>query len=186
MKAAKALFKQAMHACGVVDIARFANRRALRILMYHRFADRKALEKQCRQIIRSYTPVSMQAVARQFTDGTPLPWNALAVTIDDGYPCYEQIGNPVFSQFGIPITVYLATDFIDRVSWFWDDWSGIRSGAPAGAAYRSRDRTALSSRSRSTPLNHAHTQHWRSSRQPNCCRKIGAGVGSQPFWSAYR
>jgi peptidoglycan/xylan/chitin deacetylase (PgdA/CDA1 family) len=89
--------------------------------MYHRFADRAALARQCAHIRRHYQPVSMAAVSEWLHAGRSLPPYALAVTVDDGYGDFQEAGHPVFAEYGIPVTVFLATDFIDGRSWLWFD-----------------------------------------------------------------
>ncbi|MGC9947939.1 MAG: polysaccharide deacetylase family protein [Bryobacteraceae bacterium] len=100
---------------------RWLNREGLRILMYHRFADRAALARQCAHIRRYYHPVSMSTVSGWLRSGRNLPPYALAVTVDDGYGDFLEAGYPVFAEYGIPVTVFLVTDFIDGKSWLWFD-----------------------------------------------------------------
>jgi len=115
--AAKAVFDHA----GGLAFTRWLNRQSLRILMYHRFADRAALARQCAHIRRHYNPVSMAAAAEWLHGGSSLPRNAVAVTVDDGYRDFHDVGYPVFAEYGIPVTVYLVTDFVDRKAWLWFD-----------------------------------------------------------------
>jgi peptidoglycan/xylan/chitin deacetylase (PgdA/CDA1 family) len=102
-------------------MARWINRKGLRILMYHRFSDRDALAWQCAHIRAHYTPVSMEQVGDWLSHGAPLPQNALAVTVDDGYRDFYQVAYPLFREYGIPATVYLVSDFLDRELWLWVD-----------------------------------------------------------------
>jgi peptidoglycan/xylan/chitin deacetylase (PgdA/CDA1 family) len=97
----------------------------LRIVMYHRFTHHHAadLQDQCRHLRRYYHPVSMRQVADSLKSGTPLPPNAVAVTVDDGYRDFLEYAAPVFKSFDIPATVYLATAFLDRELWLW--WDSI-------------------------------------------------------------
>jgi len=108
------------HAGGLAAV-RWFNRQSLRILMYHRFADRAALARQCAYIRRYYHPVSMAAVAEWLHAGRSLPSYAVAVTVDDGYEDFQEAGYPVFAEYGIPVTVYLVSDFLDGKSWLWFD-----------------------------------------------------------------
>src|ERR1039457_6120223 len=108
------------HAGGLAAV-RWLNRQGLRILMYHRFADRAALARQCAHLRRHYRPVSMAAVSEWLRGGHRLPPYALAVTVDDGYRDFQEAGYPVFAEFGIPVTVFLVTDFLDGKSWLWFD-----------------------------------------------------------------
>jgi len=100
---------------------RWRNRHRLRILMYHRFADHAALARQCAHIRRHYHPVTMAAVAEWLHAGRTLPPGALAVTVDDGYNDFLESGYPFFAEYGIPVTVFLVTDFLDGKSWLWFD-----------------------------------------------------------------
>jgi peptidoglycan/xylan/chitin deacetylase (PgdA/CDA1 family) len=111
----------AFHHAGGLAAARWLNRQGLRILMYHRFADRAALARQCAHIRRYYHPVSMSAVADWLHEGRSLPPYALAVTVDDGYADFQEAGHPVFAEYGIPVTVFLVSDFLDGKSWLWFD-----------------------------------------------------------------
>lgn len=115
--AAKASFRLG----GGMHIVRWLNRGSLRILMYHRFASRTALREQCTHIRRHYSPVSLDQVAAALGGGEPLPADALAVTVDDGYRDFFEVGYPVFREFGIPATVYVVTRFLDGSYWLWGD-----------------------------------------------------------------
>ena len=108
------------HAGGLAAV-RWFHRDSLRILMYHRFADRAALARQCAHIRAHYQPVSMSAVSEWLYSGRSLPPYAVAVTVDDGYADFRDAGYPVFAEYGIPVTVFLVTDFIDRKLWLWFD-----------------------------------------------------------------
>ena len=119
--ALKTAARTAFHRAGGLGIARWLNRNGLRILMYHRFSDRDALARQCAHIRAHYAPVSMAQVADWLSSGTPLPQNALAVTVDDGYRDFYQIAFPVFREYQIPATVYLVSSFLDRELWLWVD-----------------------------------------------------------------
>ena len=119
----KRLIRAAIHNSGALSLWRAFHADRLRILMYHNFPDRAAgLERTCEEIRRHYTPVSMPQVAASLATGEPLPQNAVAVTIDDGYRDFLDAYS-IFEKFGIPATVYLISDFLDRGSWLW--WNRI-------------------------------------------------------------
>jgi len=114
--------KKVMHRMGIVPAVRALTRHGCRILVYHRFsADPTKLAVQCEHIRRHFQPVSMQRVADSLDGGPPLPNYAVAVTVDDGYRDFLVHGQSVFSQYGIPVTVFLITGFIDRELWPWWD-----------------------------------------------------------------
>ncbi len=111
----------ALHRAGGLQAARWWNRAALRILMYHRFHDRAGLARQCAYLRANYQPVSMSAVCDWLHEGRALPPHAVAVTVDDGYRDFAEVAYPVFAEYGIPVTVYLVTDFLDGKQWLWFD-----------------------------------------------------------------
>jgi peptidoglycan/xylan/chitin deacetylase (PgdA/CDA1 family) len=63
----------------------------------------------------------MGEVADRLHSHGGLPENALAVTVDDGYRDFLDVAYPVFAAYEIPVTVYVATDFIDGKCWLWFD-----------------------------------------------------------------
>lgn len=120
-RAAEALFERS----GALAAIRRRRRDRLRILMYHRFdwvagaAD--ALAAQCAHLRRCYSPIPLETAAQHLEEGRPFPANAVTVTVDDGHADFERIALPVFRAHGIPVTLYLATDFVDGAGWLWFD-----------------------------------------------------------------
>ena len=123
MSLRKKLARAVLHDGGGLAAVRRWNRRGVRILAYHALAPEllPSLDQQCAHLRRYYHPVSMAEIAAS-PAGKPLPSNALAVTIDDGYADIAA-AQPVFRKHGIQITVYLITDFLDRRNWIW--WQPI-------------------------------------------------------------
>jgi peptidoglycan/xylan/chitin deacetylase (PgdA/CDA1 family) len=117
----KSAAKFAFQHAGGLAMVRRLHRRGLRILMYHRFSDRAALARQCAHIRKHYHPVSMTTVSEWLHAGRSLPPYAAAVTVDDGYRDFQEAGYPVFAEYGIPVTVFLVTDFLDGKDWLWFD-----------------------------------------------------------------
>jgi peptidoglycan/xylan/chitin deacetylase (PgdA/CDA1 family) len=108
---------------GGISVMRTLGRRGVRILLYHRFpaAIKTSLEAQCAHLRRHYHLVSLDQVAAWLRDGESLPANSLAVTVDDGYRDFYFTAYPLFSAYKIPVTIFLATDFLDHHSWLWVD-----------------------------------------------------------------
>lgn len=120
-EALRSAVKASFRLAGGIRVARWLNRHSLRILMYHRFASRASLERQCGHIRQYYTPVTLDQAAHALAGGKPLPARALVVTVDDGYrDCFE-IAYPVFQEFEIPATVFVVTRFLDGDYWLWGD-----------------------------------------------------------------
>jgi peptidoglycan/xylan/chitin deacetylase (PgdA/CDA1 family) len=117
----KSIARLGLHGAGGLAVLRRL-RPGLRIVTYHRFpADSlDGLEQQCRHLRRYYFPVSMAQVAESFETGRPLPPNAIAITVDDGYRDFERAA-PIFRAAEISATVFLVTGFLDRKLWLWWD-----------------------------------------------------------------
>lgn len=101
------------------------------ILMLHRFSDRQAnpgfhslnslratLELLRR---RRFDLLSIADLVTNLRDGIPLARHSIAFTVDDGYADFSGLAADVFLQFDCPVTVYIATGFVDRRYWFWWD-----------------------------------------------------------------
>ena len=106
---------------GGLAAVRWWNRRYLRILMYHRFKSSAGLAAQCEHLRRHYRPISLDLVAETLSSGREFPDNAIAVTVDDGYQDFAELAYPVFSQYEIPATVFLVSEFIEQRLWLWWD-----------------------------------------------------------------
>ena len=122
---AKAAARVLLHQAGFLRGVRYWNRRKFRILMYHDFPSapglQEALAKQCAHIKRYYNVVSMTDIGRSLREGSQLPPNALAVTVDDGNRDFLLNAYPIFHAHQIPVTVFLISGFLDRKFWLWWD-----------------------------------------------------------------
>jgi peptidoglycan/xylan/chitin deacetylase (PgdA/CDA1 family) len=118
-----------MRASGVFATFRRANRHRFLIVTYHRFSrqpsarftDAAAFAEQLQYLRNRYNLVSLSAIERHLADGHPLPSAAAVVTIDDGYHDAYDIAFPILRRYGVPATLFTATDFIDRKGWLWTD-----------------------------------------------------------------
>ncbi len=119
----KSIARITLHRAGGLHLLRSWNRRGLRILMFHGFrpADIASLDRRCAYLRRYFHPVSFDDVARAYAGGPPLPPNAAAITVDDGYRNFFDVAFPVFSAHRLPVTVYLVTGFMDGCLWLWTD-----------------------------------------------------------------
>lgn len=70
-----------------------------------------------------WTPVTLST---SWLSPPPGP-NCAAVTVDDGYADFLQAW-PVFKSYGIPVTVYLVSGFLDRELWLWMDEVQVLAG----------------------------------------------------------
>lgn len=122
---AKSLAEEAFRRSGALALLRFSSRNRLRILMYHRFPGseaeiRAALERQCDHLRRAYHPVSASEVADALHGRRPLPPNSLTITVDDGYRDFQAAWN-IFRSFGLQVTLFVVSRFVDRELWLWPD-----------------------------------------------------------------
>ena len=115
--------QSAFHRMGGLDVVRWRNRGAVRILMYHRFPDAgmAEFERQCAHLRRHYVPLSMPQLAEILRRDEPLPANAVILTVDDGHRDFLLNAFPVLRRYGIPATVYLISGFVDGTLWPWFD-----------------------------------------------------------------
>ena len=78
---------------------------------------RKTLSKLRRE---NYAFVSLRDLVRRLKLGQPLE-RSVAFTIDDGYFDQAEVAAPVFEEADCPVTIFLASGFVDRQFWFWWD-----------------------------------------------------------------
>lgn len=125
--AVNALARFAVHGLGMIQAFFWYHRNSFQILTYHRFTDvpsvdpTEVLTRQCAYIREHFNPVSMSQIEAALHQGAALPPNAVAITVDDGYRDFLSVAFPVFRAYGLPVTVYLITGFIDRQLWPWWD-----------------------------------------------------------------
>ena len=107
-----------------MSVARWLRRDGLRILMYHRFpasaVDSGQLARQCEHFRRYYHLLTLDQAAEYLQSDTPFPHYSLALTIDDGYRDFLGAAE-VFHRYEIPVTMYLAINFLDRREWLWTE-----------------------------------------------------------------
>ena len=107
------------------------------VLMYHRFADPvpglpaptwnvppAKLRRQLRGLLRAgFTPVPLADAVAARAAGDPVDPRAFVVTIDDGYRNNLTAGLPVFEELGVPVTLFVATGYLDSDEPYpFDDW----------------------------------------------------------------
>jgi peptidoglycan/xylan/chitin deacetylase (PgdA/CDA1 family) len=67
-----------------------------------------------------YQGVSIEQISDALQNNTPLPKNAVAFTLDDGFAEQAEVALPLFEKHKLPVTLFLATDMLDKKSWSWD------------------------------------------------------------------
>lgn len=114
---------------GGYAVARTLTKRSPRILMYHRFSHEsggKALsaeefEYQVREIARHFRPVTLSKLVDELkSTAGPTP-KTVVITVDDGYEDFYEVAFPILRKQGVPATVFVTTEFIERKLWLWPD-----------------------------------------------------------------
>lgn len=79
--------------------------------------------KWCLNYIRKhkYNPISLDHLVKSIITGSPINSKSVVFTIDDGFYDQYETGSPLFSEFDIPLTCFVITDFLDGKLWPWDD-----------------------------------------------------------------
>jgi peptidoglycan/xylan/chitin deacetylase (PgdA/CDA1 family) len=115
--------RTALHRMGGLAVLRARHRREFGVLMFHSFSEqtRANMDAICSHITRYFEPVSLSTIVESLEGRKPLPDNALAVTVDDGYRNFIQHGHPVFRKHGIPVTLYPVAGFSEGSLWLWPD-----------------------------------------------------------------
>jgi peptidoglycan/xylan/chitin deacetylase (PgdA/CDA1 family) len=110
-------------------VCRWATRRSVRTLMYHRFSRVPAprrlgaavFESQIRFLKEHFEPCSLRQATARLRSGNPLPPNLVVVTVDDGYSDFYSVAYPILRRHRIPATLYVTTGFADQTMWMWFD-----------------------------------------------------------------
>lgn len=104
--------------------------RAAPIFMCHRFSDVElGVAGHDPKVLRAnlawlrsngFSLLSLSELLDRLAAGAPVN-RAVAFTVDDGYADFARVAAPVFAEFDCPVTVFLATGFLDTRGWMWWD-----------------------------------------------------------------
>ena len=109
------------------------------ILMYHRFGENdypstnvrlEQLDAHIEEIEQGgYTPLALSEMVRRLKSGESFPEKSVGISIDDAYLSVYTEAWPRFRKAGIPFTVFVATDPVDRNFSRYMSWDQIREMA---------------------------------------------------------
>ena len=68
-----------------------------------------------------YELLDLEELFRRLGGAGPPVRHAVAFTIDDGYDDQAEVAAPLFSEYGVPVTTFLTTGFLDGAMWLWWD-----------------------------------------------------------------
>jgi peptidoglycan/xylan/chitin deacetylase (PgdA/CDA1 family) len=115
----------------LAPLARLATRNRARVLMYHRFGPgdpRKlsadVLDEQLYFLHRHFNVVPLGDLVTRLQSGAAFEPCTVALTVDDAYADFGEHAYPVFRKHGIPVTIYVVSEFASGRLWLW--WDAIR------------------------------------------------------------
>ena len=109
-----------------LSVPRFLVRDTVTILMLHRFAERDLgngahTSLDLRRLLETVRANRIPVVSLGDLPHRSPAAGAVAFTIDDGYADFASVGWPLFRAYDCPVTVFLATGFLDGRMWMWWD-----------------------------------------------------------------
>ncbi len=112
------------------------------VLMYHRFGEGKypstnititQFEAHIRELKSgAYTVLPVPEIIAALRRGTPLPERTVGLTIDDAYLSVYTEAWPRLKAAGLPFTLFVATEPLDRKHPNYMTWDNLREMAGAG------------------------------------------------------
>ena len=118
------------------------------LFMYHRFGESEypsaniRLDQFDEQITElktgGYTVLSLPEILEKLRTGGDLPDRTVALTIDDAYASVYAEAWPRLKKAGLPFTLFVATDPIDRASPGYMTWDQLRELQAGGATIGSQ------------------------------------------------
>jgi len=82
---------------------------------------------------RGFQVWPLSRILRALDGGAPLPDRVVAITIDDAYESVYRHAFPILRERGLPFTVFVATEPVDRRQGGYMSWDQLREMAAAGA-----------------------------------------------------
>ncbi len=107
------------------------------ILLYHRFDEAsyrstnirpEQFEAHLHELAAGdYRVLPLEDIVAALRTGHTLPDRAVAITIDDAYASVFNVAHPLLKTYGMPYTVFVATDSVDQYSPSYMTWDQIRT-----------------------------------------------------------
>jgi poly-beta-1,6-N-acetyl-D-glucosamine N-deacetylase len=124
-----------------------------------------------------YAVLPLPEIVEKLKQGERLPDRAVAITIDDAFASFYREGWPRLRQAGLPFTLFVTTDPIDRKDNGVMTWDQVREVAAAGAAIGVHSRSPTPMHNLSAP------QATEELRRAGA--RVAAEVGAAPTLFAY-
>jgi len=78
-------------------------------------------KKQVEYLKKFYNIITLEQLVGYYYIGKKLPNNSVVITFDDGYKTNYNLAFPILKELNIPVTIFLATDFIENKNFLWVD-----------------------------------------------------------------
>lgn len=135
------------------------------VVMYHRFGESvhpstniriEQFEAHLAELAKpEYTVLPLPEIIARLRARKPLPERTVGITIDDAFLSVYREAFPRLHKAGIPFTLFVATDPVDRGIGGYMNWDQIRELQKAGATIGSQTHTHLHMARSSETLNAA-------------------------------
>ncbi len=133
----------------VLTLAATASHAAV-VFMYHRFGETAypstsvnldQFEAHLQHLDEAgYRVWPLERIARHLQEGRPLPDRVIGLSVDDAYRSFYLEAWPRLRARGWPVTVFVATDYVDRGSAAYMSWAQMRELAAEGVAFANHSR----------------------------------------------
>lgn len=157
------------------------------VFMYHRFGESaypatnttiEQLEEHIAELTSGrYALRPLPEIVAALRKGEPLPENTVGISVDDAYASLYAEGWPRLRAAGIPFTLFVATDEIDRNAPGFMSWDQIRELAQAGVT--------IGSQTASHPHMAAESRERNAAELAKSNARFVAELGAAPTLIAY-
>ena len=121
------------------------------VIMYHRFGEPnlpstnttiEQFEAHLEELASGpYTVMPLAEITDRIINGEDLPDRAVAITVDDAFISFYDEAWPRLKSYGFPVTVFVATQSIDRGLKGYASWDQLRELQAEGVAIGSQSNT---------------------------------------------
>ena len=146
MRRAKTMARQAVRVAGAALDSVHRPPRGVSILIYHRVGRRTPVQvdlplslftEQMAFLAAETTVVTLTDGLARLADASAPRAPMVAVTFDDGTADFAEVALPVLVEHGVPVTLYVATHFVEHGIGFPDDgapitWPALRDAVSTG------------------------------------------------------
>lgn len=118
------------------------------VIVYHRFGENdypstNVTMEQFRAHVNElktggYTVMSLPKIVAALRNGTALPERTVGLSVDDAYASVYTEAWPILKEAGFPLTVFVATDPVDRGLSRYMNWDQLRALAKEGVTIGSQ------------------------------------------------